>query len=180
MLGFHGCIILVSLIFQVWWLAIVVSGFNFIGTGLGYFTLIAQHGGLKDNVPDFRLCTRSIHLNPFFEFLYWRMNYHAEHHMYAGVPCYNLKRLSQVITEDMPEKKSLLGCWREMRATLKRQQKEPDYQFSMPLPIKAHPGVTAQSALPKMQNKLDELVNSIGDLAPEEENTHSNSVIQET
>ena len=43
-LGFHGSIILVSLIFQAWWLAIVISGFNFIGTWLGYFTLIAQHG----------------------------------------------------------------------------------------------------------------------------------------
>ena len=169
-LGFHGCIILVSLIFQVWWLAIVVSGFNFIGTWLGYFTLIAQHGGLRDNVPDFRLCTRAIHLNPFFEFLYWRMNYHAEHHMYAGVPCYNLKRLSQVIAADMPERKTLIGAWREMRETMKRQQTEPGYQFSMPLPSTAHPGVTAQSALPKMQNKQDDhLAASIGDLAPEEE-----------
>ena len=168
-LGFHGCIILVSLIFQVWWLAIVVSGFNFIGNWLGYFVSVTQHGGLKNNVPDFRLCTRSIRLNPFFEFLYWSMNYHAEHHMYAGVPCYNLKRLSQVIKEDMPEKKSLLGCWREMRATLKKQEKEPDYQFSMPLPIKAHPGVTEESSINKIQKKSDEFHTSIGDLAPEEE-----------
>ena len=168
-LGFHGSIILLSLIFQVWWLAIVISGFNFIGNWLGYFVGVTQHEGLKNNVPDFRLCTRSIRLNPFFEFLYWSMNYHAEHHMYAGVPCYNLKRLSQVIKEDMPEKKSLLGCWREMRATLKRQQKEPDYQFSMPLPIKAHPGVTEESSINKIQKKSDEFHTSIGDLAPEEE-----------
>ena len=52
---------------------------------------------------------------------------------------------------------------------MKRQQIEPEYQFSMPLPSTAHPSVTAQSALPKMQNKEDELVDSIGDLAPEEE-----------
>jgi fatty acid desaturase len=99
MLGFHGSIILLSLVFQAWWLAIVVSGFSSIGNWLGYFVNVAQHGGLRDNVPDFRLCTRSIRVNPLFEFLYWRMNYHAEHHMYAGVPCYNLKRLSQVIAE---------------------------------------------------------------------------------
>ena len=79
-----------------------------------------------------------------------------------------------------PEKKSLLGCWREMRATLNRQQKEPDYQFSMPLPIKAHPSVTEESSINKIQKKSDEFHTSIGDLAPEEENTHSNSVIQET
>ena len=69
----------------------------------------------------------------------------------------------------MPEKKSLIGCWGEMRATLKQQQTEPEYQFTMPLPSTAHPGVTTQGALPKMQNKQDELAASIGDLAPEEE-----------
>ena len=97
------------------------------------------------------------------------MNYHAEHHMYAGVPCYNLKRLSQVIAADLPEKKSLVGCWIEMRETLKRQQTEPEYQFSMPLPSTAHPAVTAESALPTMQNKPDELAASIGDFAPAED-----------
>ena len=89
--------------------------------------------------------------------------------MYAGVPCYNLKRLSQVIAEDMPERKTLIGAWREMRETMKRQQTEPDYQFTMPFPSTAHPEVITQSALPKMQNKQDELAASIGDLAPKEE-----------
>ena len=52
---------------------------------------------------------------------------------------------------------------------MKRQQTEPDYQFTMPLPGTAHPGVNAESAIPKMQNKQDVLGASIGDLAPEEE-----------
>jgi len=168
-LFFHGSIILVSIVFQAWWLAIVVSGFNFIGNWHSYFTLIAQHGGLRDNVPDFRLCTRSIRLNPFFEFLYWRMNYHAEHHMYAGVPCYNLKRLSQMIADDMPKQKTLIGAWREMRETMKMQQTETEYQLSMSLPRKAHPVVIAQIDVPKMQYTQDELVTSIGELAPEED-----------
>ena len=89
------------------------------------------------------------------------MNYHAEYHMYAGVPCYNLKRFSQVISDDMPEQKTLIGAWREMRETMKRQRTEPEYQFSMPLPSTAHPGVTTQSAIPKMQKKQDELAASI-------------------
>jgi len=71
------------------------------------------------------------------------MNYHAEHHMHAGVPCYNLQGLSQVIAYDMPERKPLMGAWREMRETLKRQKTEPEYQFTMPLLGTAHPGVTA-------------------------------------
>ena len=66
-----------------------------------------------------------------------------------------------------------------MRATLKKQEKEPNYQFSMPLPIKAHPGVTKESSINKMQKKSDQFHTSIGDLAPEEENSHSKYVIQE-
>ena len=61
----------------------------------------------------------------------------------------------------MPEKKSLLGCWREMRATLKKQEKQPNYQSSMPLPIKAHPGVTKESSINKMQKKSDQFHTSI-------------------
>ena len=41
--------------------------------------------------------TRSIKLNPFTSFLYWRMNWHAEHHRYAGVPCYHLKEQAREI-----------------------------------------------------------------------------------
>ena len=37
-----------------------------------------QHFGVMDSVPDFRMTTRSIKLNPSFtSFLYWRMNWHA-------------------------------------------------------------------------------------------------------
>ena len=32
-------------------------------------------------------------LNPLFDFLYWRMGWHIEHHMFAGIPCYNLAKL---------------------------------------------------------------------------------------
>ena len=45
-------------------------------------------GGLQDYVPDFRLCYRRFLVNPVVRFLYWHMNFHIEHHMYAAVPCY--------------------------------------------------------------------------------------------
>ena len=56
-----------------------------------------------DKVPDFRKSVRSMTLIPILEFLYWRMNWHLEHHMYAGVPCYNLKKLYHEVEHDMPE-----------------------------------------------------------------------------
>ena len=35
-------------------------------------------------------------------FLYWHMNYHIEHHMYAAVPCYRLGRLHRAIRHELP------------------------------------------------------------------------------
>ena len=61
-----------------------------------------MHCGLRDNIADFRKCVRSIRIDPLSSFLYWRMNWHMEHHMYAGVPCYNLRKLSRAIAADCP------------------------------------------------------------------------------
>lgn len=115
-----------------------------------------MHTGLRDNVADFRLCVRSITLDPVSQFLYWRMNWHLEHHMFAAVPCYNLKRLSRTVAADLPKPRTLVGAWQEMRRTRKKQQEDPGYQFDTPLP-----GSTAQSA-----KKQDSLESSLGDLPP--------------
>ena len=122
-----------------------------------------MHAGLRDNVPDFRLCVRSNTLDPISEFLYWGMNWHTEHHMYAGVPCYNLARLYRVIRDDVPEPRSLLGAWREILAIWQRQQRDPGYQYDTPLPPTANPG-TAPAAARRAQP--DNLSQSIGELAP--------------
>ena len=60
------------------------------------------------------------------------MNWHTEHHLYAGVPCYNLKKLHQAVKDDMPEPRSLVGVWREMLETWERQMIDPTYQFDTP------------------------------------------------
>ena len=78
--------------------------------------------------------------------------------MYAGVPCYNLKKLYHQIADDMPEPRTLLGAWREMRETWRRQRTDPDYQFDTPLPPTAK---VVRTDTP------DELESSIGELAPE-------------
>ena len=79
--------------------------------------------------------------------------------MYAGVPCYNLRELSRTIADDLPVPRTLMGAWREMRATWKRQQTEPDYQYDTPVPTE--PAVESARA-----RDDDELGASIGDLAP--------------
>jgi fatty acid desaturase len=108
-------------------------------------------------VNDFRKSVRSMKVNPLLEFLYWRMNWHTEHHMYAVVPCYNLKKLHQAVADDMPTPRTLLGAWREMRETWQRQKIDPSYHFDTPLPP------TAKSV---RTDTPDELESSIGELAP--------------
>ncbi len=51
------------------------------------------------------------------------MNWHCEHHMYAAVPCYNLKALHKEIAHDMPLPRTLIGAWQEMRMIWCRQLK---------------------------------------------------------
>ena len=57
--------------------------------------------------------------------MYW----HTEYHMYAGVPCYNLRKLARSIAADMPAPRTLLGAWREMLQIWNRQLEDPDYQY---------------------------------------------------
>jgi fatty acid desaturase len=81
------------------------------------------------------VCCRTFYLNPVLQFLYWHMNYHTEHHMYAGVPCYNLGRLHRRIRHEMPPcPRGLIQTWREIRDILRRQAEDPSYQHFPSLP----------------------------------------------
>jgi len=158
LLLFHGSVLVIAVVTGLWVLPLILTFFPFIANWLAYFVGLTQHCGLRENTPDFRKSVRSITLNPLAEFLYWRMNWHIEHHMYAGVPCYNLKRLHREVAHDMPAPRTLRGAWQEMLETWRRQQSDPDYQFDTPLPS------TAKSV---RDDAPDQLESSIGDLAPE-------------
>lgn len=158
LLLFHGSILAIAIFTGLWVLPLLITCSTFIANAHSYFVGLTQHCGLRDNVPDFRKCVRSITLNPLSSFLYWRMNWHTEHHMYAGVPCYNLKKLAQEIAHDMPEPRTLKGAWKEMRNIWKQQQTNPTYQFDTPLPPTAN---VLRTDTP------DDLESSIGELAPD-------------
>jgi fatty acid desaturase len=131
----HVLLVLVS-IYMGWWqlIALVTLG-SFYGGFLFLLCNNAQHIGLSDNVEDFRLCTRTILLNPIVRFLYWHMNFHIEHHMYAAVPCYRLGRLHREMAYDLPPSpRGLISTWRQIIEILRRQGEEPDYQFKPSLP----------------------------------------------
>ena len=54
--------------------------------------------------------------------------------MFAAVPCYNLKGLHEATASDMPEPRTLVRAWKEMRQAWKKQKHDPGYQFVTPLP----------------------------------------------
>jgi len=130
----HALIVAASAVTGLWQVAVVVSAARFYGLWLHWLCNNTQHIGLQDNVPDFRLCCRTIRLNPFVQFLYFHMNYHTEHHMYASVPCYKLGRLRREIERDLPPAKWLVPAWIEIIGILRRHRRDPAYQFVMPLP----------------------------------------------
>ncbi len=158
LLLFHGSVLIIAIVTGLWVLPLIFSVSVFIGNWLGYFVGLPQHCGLRDQSSDFRKSTRSMKLNPLFDFLYWRMGWHIEHHMFAGVPCYNLEKLHKEVAHDMPEPRTLIGAWKEMRETWRRQKIDPDYQYDTPLPATAN---HARGETPD-----DRLEGSIGELAP--------------
>lgn len=131
----HVSIIVVSLYFGLWIIPVVVTFPIAYGKLLFFLCNNTQHVGLQEHVPDYRLNTRTIYLNPIARFLYWNMNYHIEHHMYAGVPCYNLKKLHMAIKHELPYVPlGLIDTWFEIIGILWIQSKNPDYQYIPVLP----------------------------------------------
>jgi fatty acid desaturase len=138
LLAGHVLIVAISLYFKLWLLPVLITLAPFYGGWLQLLCNHTQHIGLQDNVPDFRLCTRTILLNPFVRFLYWHMNFHIEHHMYAAVPCYHLGKLHEAIKADLPHcPNGLVEAWTEIIAILRKQKEDPAYQYVAKLPVPA-------------------------------------------
>ena len=138
LLAGHGVLVGVSLATGWWIVPLLITLSPFYGGWLFFLCNNTQHIGLQDNVPDFRLCCRTFTLNPVIRFLYWQMNYHTEHHMYAAVPCYHLGRLHALIRQDLPPcPHGLVAVWREIATIQARQEKDPTYQYQAPIPSRA-------------------------------------------
>jgi fatty acid desaturase len=135
LLGGHLAVLGVSLAMGWWMVPLVVTFGSFIGNGPFWLCNVTQHLGLPERNPDFRLCCRSFTVNPVVGFLYWHMNFHIEHHMYAAVPCYRLAELHRLIRYDLPPTPDgIAATWREIWPILRRQAAEPDWIYTPALP----------------------------------------------
>jgi fatty acid desaturase len=131
----HGLIIVVSFYFHLWMVPVVTTLAPFYGGWLQALCNHTQHVGLQDDVSDFRLCCRTFTVNPVIQFLYWHMNFHIEHHMYAAVPCYRLGRLHRLIEKDLPPcPDGLVATWKEIAAIQRIQESDPTYEHVAAIP----------------------------------------------
>ena len=88
-----------------WFLIVLVSLAPFYGPGAhGFMCGIHQHACCEANNPDFRISCGDAILDPISSILYWRMEYHLEHHMFPAIPCYNLKKFSAFVADQLPKK----------------------------------------------------------------------------
>ncbi len=131
----HSIVLAAAFYLNLWWLPLLVTLTPLYGSALFFLLNNTQHIGLKTHVPDFRLCCRTIYIPPVLEFIYWNMNYHVEHHMYAAVPCYNLKKLHQKIRHDLPPIcNGIVEAWVEIGYIQQVQKENPNYQHVYQLP----------------------------------------------
>ncbi|WP_199616193.1 fatty acid desaturase family protein [Paenibacillus alkalitolerans] len=101
---------------------------------------MTQHLGLKEDVLDHRLNSRTIYMNPVLRFLYWNMNYHVEHHMFPMVPYHALPQLHEEVKSDCPAANpSLWSALKEVYGALRKQKDDPSYAIVRPLPSTARP-----------------------------------------
>lgn len=108
---------------------------SFYGFWLVLFFGTTQHVGLREDVLDHRLNSRTVYMNPIFRFLYLNMNYHVEHHMYPTVPYRNMAALHAEIRSDLPEPTpSTVAAYREIFRAVRAQQTDPAFELDRVMP----------------------------------------------
>ena len=135
-----------SRIFVFLWIAILLSGIltnSFLPIllfllptffrSLNMIWGLTQHMGLKEDTKDHRESTRSVRLNPIFSFIYWKMEYHIEHHMFPMVPSYNLPKLYDVIKDQLPKPQTLFEAYKEIIPAVIKKSKNPEYYIPVKL-----------------------------------------------
>ena len=112
---FHVLFAAFSITTGNWFLIVVVTLPGFYG-GKWYHMLVhdTMHVGREPETDDFRACCRTVRVNPITSFLYWHMEWHTEHHAYAAIPCYNLKKFHRLTREYWETPQTIPEAWREM------------------------------------------------------------------
>jgi fatty acid desaturase len=133
----HAAVIAASICFGTWVPVLLITLPRFYGGWLFWLYALTQHAGLAQDVWDHRMVCRSVKLNPVNSFLFMRMEYHTEHHMFPNVPFHALPKLNRLVAEDWP--KTYHGLWdvlTELFPVLWRQRKDVAVEIRHVLPRK--------------------------------------------
>jgi fatty acid desaturase/nitrite reductase/ring-hydroxylating ferredoxin subunit len=103
---------------------------SFYGAWMLLFFAVTQHIGLREDVLDHRLNTRTVYMNPILRFLYLNMNYHLEHHLFPTVPYHALPALHREVAGHLPAPNtSVLDAYREIVDALRHQRHDPTWEI---------------------------------------------------
>ena len=101
---------------------------TFYGNTLFFMCGLTQHAGLAFDVKDHRVNTRTVILNPILSWLYIKLEYHIEHHMYPQVPWYNLPKLHKIIKDQLPKPNyGLVSAYKDIVPVIIKQAFDPNY-----------------------------------------------------
>jgi fatty acid desaturase len=134
-LALHLAVIAAAIVLRSWLPILLFSLPRLYGGFLMWLLILAQHSGLAEDVLDYRLNTRTIHLNPVLSFLYLHMEYHTEHHIYPNIPFHSLSKFRRIIDDQMPP--AYNGLWetyKEEIPVLWKQRREANYFIKRQLP----------------------------------------------
>ncbi len=136
----HLLLLGLFIVTEMWVLIYLITFGSFFATGLSKLCGALQHTGLSESTPDWRLVCYTVKFGPVMRFLYWNMNYHIEHHMYAAVPFYRLPRFHEHVKHDFPEPQpGFLRALRHLWSIKRIQQQDPAYVYRPELPDGAAP-----------------------------------------
>lgn len=140
MLVGYGVVIALSLILQSWVPVVMLLLPRLVGgPAVGLFR-VTQHAGMAMNVQDHRFTTRTFYTNRLFQFLYFNMNYHVEHHMFPLVPFYHLPALHELIKDQLPAPVDGLDrVLAEIIYAVSRQTTEPGFHLPREVPVATTP-----------------------------------------
>jgi fatty acid desaturase len=110
---------------------------NYYGKPIWFLINVTQHLGAALDKKDHRESSYSLRINPIFSFLYWHMEYHLEHHMFPMVPSYNLKKLHNIIKDQIPRPfPSLFSFYKQVLPIVIKQATDPSIYFKTNIPEK--------------------------------------------
>ncbi|MDA0577902.1 MAG: fatty acid desaturase [Verrucomicrobia bacterium] len=127
---FHLCWVGGAIWFQRWEPILLITLAWQVGAPMESLWHNTEHIGRAYNVNDQRLATRSVRVSWFIRLLYGGLDDHVEHHLFPIVPSRNLRKLHRLLNRELPEVRSMIGCWREMFAIAREKDQRPRNEYA--------------------------------------------------